>query len=98
MYGPAIEQIIYWLEKAVPLAENPGQQKALSLLADYYKTGDLATWDEYNKAWVQDTASTIDFANGFIEVYNDAMGIRSDGRRVGKECVSKCRSGWVPVK
>ncbi|HEY9561097.1 MAG TPA: dihydrofolate reductase, partial [Anseongella sp.] len=76
MYGPAIEQIIYWLEKAVPLAENPGQQKALSLLADYYKTGDLATWDEYNKAWVQDTASTIDFANGFIEVYNDAMGIK----------------------
>ncbi|HWK57424.1 MAG TPA: hypothetical protein VNQ80_08810 [Parapedobacter sp.] len=76
MYGTAIDQIISWLEKAIPLAENPTQQQALTLLADYYRTGDLHTWDEYNKAWVQDTTGTIDFANGFIEVYNDAMGIK----------------------
>lgn len=76
MYGNAIDQIIFWIEKAIPLAENPTQQQALTLLADYYRTGDLHTWDEYNKAWVQDTTGTIDFANGFIEVYNDAMGIK----------------------
>lgn len=76
MYGSAIDQMISWLEKAIPLAENPQQKQALTLLAEYYKTGDLKTWDEYNKAWVQDTAGTIDFANGFIEVYNDAMGIK----------------------
>ncbi|WP_374742194.1 dihydrofolate reductase [Parapedobacter sp. 2B3] len=76
MYGTAIDRIIFWLEKAIPQAENPTQQQALTLLADYYRTGDLRTWDEYNKAWVQDTTGTIDFANGFIEVYNDALGIK----------------------
>ena len=76
MYGQAIEQMIGWLQKAVPFAENEQQQKTLSLLIDYYKTGDLKKWDEYNISWVQDTTSTIDFANGFIEVYNDAIGIK----------------------
>ena len=76
MYGAAIDQIIFWLEKAIPLAENSVQQQALNLLTEYYRTGDLHLWDEYNKVWVQDTISTIDFANGFIEVYNDAMGIK----------------------
>ena len=76
MYGPAIDQIIYWLEKAIPLAENETQQEALNLLRDYYRSGDLETWDAYNKVWVRDTSSVIDFANGFIEVYNDAIGIK----------------------
>ncbi|GGG81882.1 dihydrofolate reductase [Parapedobacter pyrenivorans] len=76
MYGDAIDQMIFWLEKAIPLAENPQQKQALTLLSQYYQTGDLKIWDEYNKAWVQDTTGTIDFANGFIEVYNDAMGIK----------------------
>ena len=76
MYGEAIDEMISWLEKAIPLAENEHQKQALTLLTEYYKTGDLKTWDEYNKAWVQDTTSTIDFANGFIEVYNDAIGVK----------------------
>src|SRR5690606_3010537 len=76
MYGPAIDQIVFWLEKAIPLAENDHQKEALTLLADYYRTGDLKIWDQYNQAWVQDTTGTIDFANGFIEVYNDAIGIK----------------------
>ena len=76
MYGPAIDQIVFWLEKAIPLAENDHQKEALTLLAEYYRTGDLKIWDQYNQAWVQDTTGTIDFANGFIEVYNDAIGIK----------------------
>ncbi|WP_257657206.1 dipeptidyl peptidase 3 [Parapedobacter lycopersici] len=76
MYGTAIDQVIFWLQKAIPLAENDQQKAALTLLAEYYRTGDLKTWDEYNKAWVQDTTGTIDFANGFIEVYNDAIGVK----------------------
>src|SRR5690606_29654492 len=76
MYGPAIDQIVFWLEKAIPLAENDHQTEALTLLAEYYRTGDLKIWDQYNQAWVQDTTGTIDFANGFIEVYNDAIGIK----------------------
>ena len=76
MYGQAIDEVVSWLEKAIPLAENEQQKEALTLLTDYYRTGDLKKWDEYNQAWVKDTTGTIDFASGFIEVYNDAIGIK----------------------
>jgi len=74
MYSPAIEKIVYWLEKAAGVAENETQRSALLKLIDYYKTGDLKKWDEYNIIWVQDTASAIDVTNGFIEDYGDPMG------------------------
>lgn len=77
MYGPAIKEIIFWLEKAVTVAENDQQAKALKLLIEYYKTGDLKTWDEYNIAWVNATEGDIDYINGFIEVYGDAKGYRA---------------------
>jgi len=74
MYGPAIDKIIYWLEKAITVAENEAQAKALRLLVEYYKSGDVKKWDEYNIAWVADTASRLDVVNGFVEVYDDAIG------------------------
>lgn len=74
MYGAALEKVVYWLDKAVTVAENDQQKKALQLLSAYYKTGDLKKWDEYNIAWVSDTASRIDISHGFIEVYNDPIG------------------------
>ncbi|PJR04606.1 dipeptidyl-peptidase 3 family protein [Avrilella dinanensis] len=74
MYGAAIDKVIYWLEKAVEVAENGAQADALKLLIDYYKTGDLEKWDEYNIAWVNATEGNIDYINGFIEVYNDPLG------------------------
>lgn len=76
MYGAAIKQIIFWLEKAVTVAENAQQAKALNLLISYYKTGDLKTWDEYNIEWVKETEGDIDYINSFIEVYNDPLGFR----------------------
>lgn len=76
MYSQAIEKIVYWLEKASGVAENDQQKKALDLLIEYYKTGDLKKFDAYNIAWVQDVSSTIDVVNGFIEVYQDAIGRR----------------------
>lgn len=76
LYGPAIQEIIKWLEKAVEVAENEAQRKALQLLIAYYKTGDLETWDEYNVAWVQATEGDIDYINSFIEVYQDPMGLK----------------------
>lgn len=77
MYSASIEKIVGWLEKAVKVAENEKQQKALQLLIEYYKTGDLKKWDEYNIAWVNDTESRLDVVNGFIEVYDDAIGKRA---------------------
>ena len=74
MYGEAIAEIIGWLEKAVSVAENQAQADALRLLVEYYKTGDLKTWDAYNIAWVNATEGDIDYINSFIEVYNDPKG------------------------
>ncbi|MNP96849.1 Peptidase family M49 [compost metagenome] len=76
MYGTAIDKIIYWLEKAKSVAENPKQGEALELLISYYKTGSLKTWDDYNIAWLQATEGNIDYINSFIEVYNDPLGYR----------------------
>ncbi len=77
LYGKAIEQIIYWLKKANEVAENDSQRNYTNLLIDYYTTGCLKTWDEYNIAWVEDSISNIDFVNGFIEDYNDPMGMKA---------------------
>ena len=77
LYGEAIKAIIGWLEKANAVAENEAQRHYTQLLIDYYRTGDLKTWDAYNIAWVQDNASHIDFVNGFIEDYGDPMGMKA---------------------
>ncbi len=76
MYGESIEKIIFWLEKAANIAENDKQKAALTKLIEFYKTGDLKTFDEYSIAWVNDTDSRIDVVNGFIETYGDALGYR----------------------
>jgi dipeptidyl-peptidase-3 len=76
MYGPAIEQIVYWLEKAATVAENETQKAWIDKLVTYYRSGDLKDFDDYNVAWVADTDSRIDAVNGFIEVYGDPLGYR----------------------
>ncbi len=76
MYGPAIEQVVYWLDKATAVAETPEQQAALELLIKYYRSGDLKDFDAYSIAWVKDVNSRVDVVNGFIEVYNDPLGYR----------------------
>lgn len=74
MYSGAIEKIVSWLEKAVTVAENDKQKKALLFLIQYYKTGDLKTFDDYSIAWANDVDSRLDVVNGFIEVYFDPIG------------------------
>jgi len=76
MYDAAVQKIVYWLEKAVPLAETPEQKASLEKLISYHKTGNLRTFDEYNIEWVKDINSTIDVVNGYIEVYNDPLGYK----------------------
>lgn len=76
LYGPAIKEIIKWLEKAVEVAENEPQKKALQLLIEYYKTGDLKKWDDYSVAWTKAVDGDIDYINSFIEVYQDPMGYK----------------------
>lgn len=74
LYGAALEKIVAELEKAEAVAENDAQKKYIATLIEYYRTGDLNLWDEYNIEWVQETAGTVDFVNGFVEDYNDPLG------------------------
>ncbi|MFA9391959.1 MAG: dihydrofolate reductase [Prolixibacteraceae bacterium] len=76
-YSAAIEKIVFWLEKAETVAENDQQQQVISFLIDFYKTGDLKTFDEYSIAWLADQNSRIDFVNGFIETYGDPLGYKA---------------------
>ncbi len=82
LYGPAIEKIIYWLEKAAGVAENDQQRKVIEKLIEYYQTGDLEKFDEYNILWVDDLESRTDFINGFIEVYSDPLGMKGSWESV----------------
>ena len=77
MYGEAIEKIIAWLEKAETVAESEAQREVIRLLVDFYRTGDLKTFDNYSIAWLKDTGSKVDFVNGFIESYGDPLGMKA---------------------
>ena len=76
LYGHAIRQIVYWLRKAIEVAENETQKSYISLLIKYYESGDLNVFNQYCIEWVGEHESSIDFINGFIEVYGDPLGLK----------------------
>jgi len=75
-YSAALEQVVFWLNKAEMVAENDKQAVSLRKLIEFYTTGDLRTWDDFNIQWVKATEGDIDFIHGFVEVYNDPLGKR----------------------
>lgn len=75
MYGEALAKVVYWLEKALPYAENDEQREAIEKMIEFNRTGDLRTFNEYCIAWVKDLDSRVDYVNGFTEVYTDPLGI-----------------------
>ena len=77
LYSSAIERVVGWLEKAAGVAENEQQKAVISTLVAYYRSGDLKQFDDYSILWLKDTASHIDFVNGFIETYGDPLGIKA---------------------
>ncbi len=76
LYGEALERVVYWLEKAKEVAEEPNKS-IIELLIKYYKSGDLRDFDAFNVAWVKNTDSNVDFVNGFTEVYGDPLGYKA---------------------
>ncbi|MBR5748488.1 MAG: dihydrofolate reductase [Prevotella sp.] len=76
LYGNAIRHIIYWLRKAIEVAENDAQKSYISLLINYYESGDLNVFNQYCIEWVGEHDSSVDFINGFIEVYGDPLGLK----------------------
>lgn len=77
LYSEAIEHIVAELQAAIPFAENDAQKAIIEKLIAYYQTGDLKTFDAYSILWVEDTASEVDFVNGFIETYGDPLGMKA---------------------
>lgn len=77
LYGEAISCIVYWLRRAMQVAENDKQRNVIGKLIEFYRTGDLKVFDEYSIAWVNDQDSRIDFNNGFIETYGDPLGLKA---------------------
>ena len=75
LYSKAIEKIVYWLQKAAKVAENEGQRAYINELIKFYQTGSLKTFDDYSIMWAEETASDVDFINGFIESYGDPLGM-----------------------
>lgn len=75
VYSDAITKIVENLNKAKQYAENDKQKEVIEKLIKYYETGDLKIFDDYSIAWVEDTASQVDFINGFIESYDDPLGM-----------------------
>lgn len=77
MYGGTIRKIVGWLRKAQEVAENDQQCEVIETLIRFYETGDLSTFDEYTIRWVHQLEGTIDFTNGFTEVYGDPLGLKA---------------------
>jgi dipeptidyl-peptidase III len=76
-YGEAIDQIIIWLEKALGVAETDSRKREINLLIEFYESGDLKVWDEYIVVWAMNTEDLVDYTNGFIENYEDPMGMKA---------------------
>ena len=77
LYGPAIDKIIYWLKKALLVAESEAQKKVINKLIEVYQTGDLKTFDKYTILWVNNTEDDVDFTNYFTESYGDPLGMKA---------------------
>ena len=97
LYGQAIDKIIYWLEKAVQVAENDKQKAVIEKVIQFYKDGDLKTFDEYAILWVKDLDSSVDFVNGFTESYGDPLGMKASWESIVnfKDLVSTKRTETI---
>lgn len=78
LYAGYLVKANSYLEKAAALAEH-AQAKVIRDLIRYYQTGNPEDWLQFDVDWVQNNA-TVDFANGFIEVYRDARGAKGSSQ------------------
>jgi dipeptidyl-peptidase-3 len=78
LYATFLKRAISCLDKARTVAEPP-QAAVLAGLIRFYQTGDFNDWLQFGAAWVQSNA-TVDFANGFIEIYRDANGMKGSSQ------------------
>jgi dipeptidyl-peptidase-3 len=78
VYATFLKKAIGYLEKARAVADPP-QARVIEDLIRYYQTGERSDWLQFGGDWVRNDA-TVDFANGFIEVYRDARGAKGSSQ------------------
>ena len=72
-YSAQLTRVVTALQQALPYADGPVQRDCIRLLIDYYRTGDLTLFDRYSMLWLTERTASVDFINGFIEVYGDPL-------------------------
>ncbi|MBR1467450.1 MAG: dihydrofolate reductase [Bacteroidaceae bacterium] len=77
LYDKNIRLIAGELESARTYAQTPLQKKNIDLLLEFYRTGSLDAFDRYTISWIGETQGTIDFVNGFTEVYGDPLDLKA---------------------
>ena len=77
LYGSAITLIIDCLQKARPFCDTEKQQHVIDKLIEFYRTGDLRTYDAWSILWLKDTEDLVDFTNNFTETYGDPLGMKA---------------------
>jgi dipeptidyl-peptidase-3 len=78
LYAIYLKKAVECLEKARKFAD-PQQAQVIGDLIRFYQVGDFNDWLKFGADWVRDDA-TIDFANGFIEIYRDARGAKGSSQ------------------
>lgn len=78
LYATFLRKANECLEKARAFAD-PQQAQVIDDLVRYYQTGDPNDWLKFGADWVQDNA-TVDFSNGFVEIYRDARGAKGSSQ------------------
>ena len=78
LYAIYLKKAIECLEKARPFADAP-QAQVIGDLIRFYQAGEFNDWLKFGADWVRDDA-TVDFANGFIEIYRDARGAKGSSQ------------------
>jgi len=78
LYAAYLKRANEYLAKAQQVAQ-PAQARVIRDLIRYYQTGDPKDWLLFGTDWVRNDA-TVDFANGFIEVYRDANGVKGSSQ------------------
>lgn len=78
LYAFYLKKANGYLERAKALAD-PQQAQVIGDLIRYYQSGDFQDWLKFGTDWVRNDA-TVDFANGFIEVYRDARGAKGSSQ------------------
>jgi dipeptidyl-peptidase-3 len=78
LYAVYLKKAIECLEKARTFADSQ-QAQVIGDLIRFYQVGDFNDWLKFGADWVRDNA-TVDFANGFIEIYRDARGAKGSSQ------------------